>query len=387
MENSQEYELYQRRRAFEALLTGNATARQMALLDLEPGRRHYALVQFSTGGTHSRLRDVLLEHFLKYPAYILLEWSAGEYLVIIRAVSGELEGWMDRCAEMIRAVRQEFPDIRWYAAMTGPVESPAALPGCYETLSRLWADRYRLGEDPLLTQERAGITGDEESLLQTVDMGKLDPARLREILEQADAAQVPALVAGLLEAQGEALESDSFCRFLALGTRFTVVRFVEERGWDRRDFIRSVGLELPGDGRIRGAALQTYMTRAIRSAIGCRDGGVTEHCREVLRRAAAYIAVNFSREGLCLEQVAAAVELSPNYLSALFRRELDCTFIEYVTRTRMAKARELLEQEDLRSGEVAKAVGYRDPRYFSSLFRKTQGMTPMEYRKSRRSAD
>ena len=56
------------------------------------------------------------------------------------------------------------------------------------------------------------------------------------------------------------------------------------------------------------------------------------------------------------------------------------TFTEYVTGKRMEKAKELLRTTNKRSGEVAFAVGYRDPHYFSFLFKKTQGCTPRVYR-------
>ena len=46
----------------------------------------------------------------------------------------------------------------------------------------------------------------------------------------------------------------------------------------------------------------------------------------------------------------------------------------------MARARQLLRQSGKRSGEVAAEVGYRDPRYFSFVFKKTQGCTPREFR-------
>ena len=56
------------------------------------------------------------------------------------------------------------------------------------------------------------------------------------------------------------------------------------------------------------------------------------------------------------------------------------TFVEYLTAKRMEKARELLRNSDLRSGEIATAVGYKDSHYFSFLFKKTQGCTPRDYR-------
>ena len=94
----------------------------------------------------------------------------------------------------------------------------------------------------------------------------------------------------------------------------------------------------------------------------------------------AYIASHFAEESLSLNQVAREVNISANYLSAVFSQEMGATFTEYVTSKRMDRAKELLRTTDKRSGEVAAAVGYRDPHYFSFLFKKTQGCTPRDYR-------
>jgi two-component system response regulator YesN len=56
------------------------------------------------------------------------------------------------------------------------------------------------------------------------------------------------------------------------------------------------------------------------------------------------------------------------------------TFIEFLTNVRMDKAKELLRSTNLRTAEVANAVGYRDAHYFSYLFKKTQDCTPREYK-------
>lgn len=56
------------------------------------------------------------------------------------------------------------------------------------------------------------------------------------------------------------------------------------------------------------------------------------------------------------------------------------TFIEYVTKKRIDKAKKLLRQTEKHSGEIAVEVGYKDPHYFSFVFKKTVGCTPREYR-------
>ncbi len=58
--------------------------------------------------------------------------------------------------------------------------------------------------------------------------------------------------------------------------------------------------------------------------------------------------------------------------------------MEALTRIRMEKAKGLLEASNMKSYEVALAVGYNDPHYFSSIFKKHTGMTPTEYAKQLR---
>ena len=57
------------------------------------------------------------------------------------------------------------------------------------------------------------------------------------------------------------------------------------------------------------------------------------------------------------------------------------TFTEYLTGVRMQRARELLADTSMRTADVAYAVGYNDPHYFSYLFKKNTGLSPREYRK------
>ena len=56
------------------------------------------------------------------------------------------------------------------------------------------------------------------------------------------------------------------------------------------------------------------------------------------------------------------------------------TFIEYLTKIRMDKAKEYLMCSNMKSSEIGYAVGYKDPHYFSFIFKKTQNMSPKEYR-------
>ena len=83
---------------------------------------------------------------------------------------------------------------------------------------------------------------------------------------------------------------------------------------------------------------------------------------------------------LSLNDVAAQANLSASHFSVVFSQETCQTFKEYLTELRLTKAKELLRMTTLRSADIAYKVGYNDPHYFSSVFKKHTGLSPMEFR-------
>ncbi|TNJ65370.1 helix-turn-helix domain-containing protein [Paenibacillus hemerocallicola] len=79
--------------------------------------------------------------------------------------------------------------------------------------------------------------------------------------------------------------------------------------------------------------------------------------------------------------VAAKLALSPGYFSVLFKKYTGCTPIEYVTRLRIDRAKQLLMNSDMPVGRIAEEVGYADPLYFTRLFTRETGISPREFRK------
>lgn len=92
-----------------------------------------------------------------------------------------------------------------------------------------------------------------------------------------------------------------------------------------------------------------------------------------------YIEKNYQNVDMSLNMVCAYLCVSTSYFSTFFKNATGETFVEALTRIRMEKAKKLLETTNMKSYEVALEVGYNDPHYFSSIFKKRQGMTPTEY--------
>lgn len=101
----------------------------------------------------------------------------------------------------------------------------------------------------------------------------------------------------------------------------------------------------------------------------------------ITMRAKEYMLENYSDEELTVEKVSNILHVSPNYFSTLFKKEMQVSFISYLTEIRMKKAVEFLDMTDDKSYIIAEKVGYSDPNYFSHVFKKYFGVSPQKYRK------
>lgn len=99
-----------------------------------------------------------------------------------------------------------------------------------------------------------------------------------------------------------------------------------------------------------------------------------------VRKVETYIREHYGDEDLSLNTIREEFAISISYFSALFKTVTGCTFVEYVTQVRMTKARQMLTLTEKRTAEIAQAVGFADPHYFSVTFKRMIGMTPSQYR-------
>ena len=87
------------------------------------------------------------------------------------------------------------------------------------------------------------------------------------------------------------------------------------------------------------------------------------------------------KERLTLEKIADDVHFSTVYCDTLFKKEVGRPIIDYLINERMNEAKSLLVETDISILEIARAVGYDDASYFSRLFKKRVGESPLRYRK------
>ncbi len=102
-----------------------------------------------------------------------------------------------------------------------------------------------------------------------------------------------------------------------------------------------------------------------------------------VRKACVYIFHNCNLQ-ITVDDVARAVDLSGNYLCRLFKSILNCTVRDYLTQSRMMRAKDLLQKTAFKVQDIAKYVGYKDRATFMKAFKRYVGKTPEEYRQTRR---
>jgi two-component system, response regulator YesN len=106
--------------------------------------------------------------------------------------------------------------------------------------------------------------------------------------------------------------------------------------------------------------------------------------REILD-AISYVSMNLEKR-VSLEEVAGYLFLNQSYFSRLFKKEMGETFVEYVTKMKITRAKELLEQTADSVGKICERLGYDNQSYFIKLFKNHVGFTPIEYRGGKISA-
>jgi two-component system response regulator YesN len=104
------------------------------------------------------------------------------------------------------------------------------------------------------------------------------------------------------------------------------------------------------------------------------------NAQRLLEKAAALIEQRYGDCNLTMEAVCDELGLSVSYLSHLFKRYKETTFVKYLTSRRIEKAKELLAGTGDRIVEVANICGYRDVYYFSHSFKKYTGLPPRTFR-------
>lgn len=338
----------------------------------------------------ARKREELLHYFLRYPEYLTIRWNINTYCILVKSGTEQVREFTQRCLDNIERICKPTEEIfEWYAAVGEPVERLSLLAECYEGVSHLFAYRFLMPEVHIFTKEVAEtyVPREVSGKIGDIDSAKVDPELIRDFLARGNREEIGDFVKNYLLGIQEAVKSRLFQNYLAFHIHFAAMAYVESLGYDKKELLALLGEEQIQEVNLGFGELSSYIRRILEAAMELRDRESDNQSRRILKKALEYIEDNYQQESLSLNSAANEVGVSANYFSAIFSQAMQLTFVEYVTQKRMEKAKKLLRQTEKHSGDIALEVGYKDPHYFSFVFKKTQGCTPREYRLGAKSTD
>ena len=335
----------------------------------------------------------LLENFFAgHSSAMLFRSNIFSYGVLLKGQRETIEENTRACVDEIRKILSRQDGRReWFLAVGQSVERLSQIQKSYHTASRAFSQRYLYDEnilyyDEMETMEHPGGQAETEdnAYLQKVDVNALNPAILQKFLSNGLQEETENFVKDYFYAIGqEPMESLVFRNYVILNVRFSVISFIKGLGCDTNEMESADTEEVLAESGKNMESAIAYAKKMISQAIEIRDQNSGNKNRSILRTAVDFIDSHYMDEEISLNTVANVANVSSNHFSALFSQNMGQTFIEYLTTLRMNKAKELLRCTGMRSSEIAGEIGYKDAHYFSYLFKKTQGMTPSDYRKVR----
>ena len=335
----------------------------------------------------------LLENFFAgHSSAMLFRSNIFSYGVLLKGQRETIEENTRACVDEIRKILSRQDGRReWFLAVGQSVERLSQIQKSYHTASRAFSQRYLYDEnilyyDEMETMEHPGGQAETEdnAYLQKVDVNALNPAILQKFLSNGLQEETENFVKDYFYAIGqEPMESLVFRNYVILNVRFSVISFIKGLGCDTNEMESADTEEVLAESGKNMESAIAYAKKMISQAIEIRDQNSGNKNRSILKTAVDFIDSHYMEEDISLNTVANVANVSSNHFSALFSQNMGQTFIEYLTTLRMNKAKELLRCTGMRSSEIAGEIGYKDAHYFSYLFKKTQGMTPSDYRKAR----
>lgn len=336
--------------------------------------------------------EMLEDFFSDNTSAMLFRCNIFSYGVLIKGQKETIDENTRSCIDEIKKILDRKEQKRqWFVAVGESVERLSKLQKSYHSASRAFSQRYLYGENILyydemeLMEHRSGQADtNDNAYLKNVDVNALNPAILQKFLSNGLQEETENFVKDYFYAIGqEPMESLVFRNYVILNVRFSVLSFLKSLGCDTEEMEPENTEEILAESGKNIESAITYAKKMISQAITIRDQNSGNKNRSILKTAVDFIDEHYMDEDISLNTAANVANVSSNHFSALFSQNMGQTFIEYLTTLRMNKAKELLRCTGMRSSEIAGEVGYKDAHYFSYLFKKTQGMTPSEYRKAR----
>lgn len=400
MEEMRENTEHEKQKFFEQMIAGN-----LSMADaLETGKKYemnlsagmYNLLLFRfTLGEENRKSGELLEE----AEYAIKKLT--ERLEYVFEFQRDVEGWAfllmadneeqmsERVKELskdLEEIMKNYSTITYFGGIGQPVARLRELEESFREAERALAARFTMELNRIISVEDIRMAQNVDTLddIEITSFGEIEKTRtmLEKFLNNGAEDEIDEFVDVYInELPEENLKSVLMRQYIIMDAYIVMMSFCEKiEGIEGEMQAQSEELKNSMKTIQTLEEIKNYIRMLLKKIIGVRDTISGRRYSDIIEIAKDQIRKTYMSDEVSLNTIAAEVGMSPSYFSSIFSKEMGKTFVEYLTEIRMDRAKELLMCSSMKTSEIGYEVGYKDPHYFSYIFKKTQNCTPKEFR-------
>lgn len=400
MEEMRENTEHEKQKFFEQMIAGNLSmadaleTRKKYEMNLSAGMYNLLLFRFTLGEENRKSGELLgeaeyaIEKLTERLEYVF-EFQRGVEGWAFLLMADNEEQMSERVKELskdLEEIMKNYSTIAYFGGIGQPVARLRELEESFREAERALAARFTMELNRIISVEDIRMAQNVDTLddIEITSFGEIEKTRtmLEKFLNNGAEDEIDEFVDVYInELPEENLKSVLMRQYIIMDAYIVMMSFCEKiEGIEGEMQAQSEELKNSMKTIQTLEEIKNYIRMLLKKIIGVRDTISGRRYSDIIEIAKDQIRKTYMSDEISLNTIAAEVGMSPSYFSSIFSKEMGKTFVEYLTEIRMDRAKELLMCSSMKTSEIGYEVGYKDPHYFSYIFKKTQNCTPKEFR-------
>lgn len=400
MEEMRENTEHEKQKFFEQMIAGNlsmADALETGKkyeMNLSAGMYNLLLFRFTLGEENRKSGELLgeaeyaIEKLTERLEYVF-EFQRGVEGWAFLLMADNEEQMSERVKELskdLEEIMKNYSTIAYFGGIGQPVARLRELEESFREAERALAARFTMELNRIISVEDIRMAQNVDTLddIEITSFVEIEKTRtmLEKFLNNGAEDEIDEFVDVYInELPEENLKSVLMRQYIIMDAYIVMMSFCEKiEGIEGEMQAQSEELKNSMKTIQTLEEIKNYIRMLLKKIIGVRDTISGRRYSDIIEIAKDQIRKTYMSDEISLNTIAAEVGMSPSYFSSIFSKEMGKTFVEYLTEIRMDRAKELLMCSSMKTSEIGYEVGYKDPHYFSYIFKKTQNCTPKEFR-------
>lgn len=400
MEEMRENTEHEKQKFFEQMIAGNlsmADALETGKkyeMNLSAGMYNLLLFRFTLGEENRKSGELLgeaeyaIEKLTERLEYVF-EFQRGVEGWAFLLMADNEEQMSERVKELskdLEEIMKNYSTIAYFGGIGQPVARLRELEESFREAERALAARFTMELNRIISVEDIRMAQNVDTLddIEITSFGEIEKTRtmLEKFLNNGAEDEIDEFVDVYInELPEENLKSVLMRQYIIMDAYIVMMSFCEKiEGIEGEMQAQSEELKNSMKTIQTLEEIKNYIRMLLKKIIGVRDTISGRRYSDIIEIAKDQIRKTYMSDEISLNTIAAEVGMSPSYFSSIFSKEMGKTFVEYLTEIRMDRAKELLMCSSMKTSEIGYEVGYKDPHYFSYIFKKTQNCTSKEFR-------